>query len=227
MEHMPLARYLVGRVLHQVPPHIDPQDLMSAAVIGLINAADRYEASRGVLFRTFAERHVRGAIIDELRSHDALSRSLREKYKRLEREVALLEQRLGRSPDGEEIAAALSMTLDEYYELLEDVQLFTSISLDDNWEDDEGNLLCLADVLRGPEEDSPQRQVMMMQVTSLLGDAIDALPEKERLAVTLYYHEEMNLKEVGATLGLTESRISQLLSQAMVRLRGRLKRHQG
>lgn len=225
IEHLPLVKYLVGRIVPQLPPHVDPQDLVSAAMIGLINAADRYDPARGVLFKTFAEQHVRGTIIDELRSCDVLSRSMREKYKRLEREVAALEHRLGRNPTGEEVAGALNIGLDDYYEMLDDVHVFTFISIDDSWEDNEGHPLCLADVLCESEDKSPQQQVMMMQLAEALGLAIETLPEKERLAVTLYYSEDLNLKEIGEALGLTESRISQLLSQAMVRLRGKLKLH--
>ena len=222
MQNMPMVKYLVGRIVPQLPPHLDPQDLTSAAVIGLINAADRFDPARGVLFKTFAEQHVRGAIIDELRSYDILSRSMREKYKRLEREVTILEHALCRNPTSEEVAEALSISLDEYFDLLDDVHVLTFISLDDSWEDDDGNLLCLSDVL-SEQEESPQHQVIRMQLAKALGDAIEALPEKERVAVTLYYHEGMNLKEIGATLSLTESRISQLLGQAMIRLKGKLK----
>lgn len=225
LEHMPLVRYLVGRVTPKLPPHLDQQDLMSAAVIGLINAADRFDHSRGVLFKTFAEQHIRGTILDELRSYDVLSRSMRDKYKRLERMVVTLEHRLGRNPTGDELAQALGISLDEYYEMLDDVHVFSFISLDDSWDDNEGNSLCLADVLSESEAKSPQQQVIMMQLAEALGHAIEALPEKERLAVTLYYTEDFNLKEIGETLGLTESRISQILSQAMVRLRGKLKLH--
>ena len=225
VEHMPLVKYLVGRIVPQLPPHLDPQDLVSAATVGLINAADRFDPERGVLFKTFAEQHVRGAIIDELRSYDVLSRSMREKYKRLEREVMSLEHHLGRNPTSQEVADALNIGLDEYYAILEDVHVFTFISIDDSWEDNEGNSLCLAEVLCESEAKSPQQQVMMMQLAEALGRAIETLPEKERLAVTLYYSEDFNLKEIGEALGLTESRISQLISQAMVRLRGRLKLH--
>jgi len=225
VEHMPLVKYLVGRLVPQLPPHLDPQDLISAATVGLINAADRFDPDRGVLFKTFAEQHVRGAIIDELRSYDVLSRSMREKYKRLEREVITLEHQLGRNPTSEEVAGALNIGLDEYYAILEDVHVFTFISIDDSWEDAEGSPLCLADVLCESEAKSPQQQVIMMQLAEALGRAIETLPEKERLAVTLYYSEDLNLKEIGEVLGLTESRISQLISQAMVRLRGRLKLH--
>jgi len=223
MQSMPMVKYLVGRIVSQLPPHLDPQDLMSAAVIGLINAADRFDPARGVLFKTFAEQHVRGAIIDELRSNDILSRSMREKHKRLEREVTILEHALGRNPTSEEVADALSISLDEYFGLLDDVHVLTFISLDDSWEDEDGNSLCLSDVLSEQAEKSPQHQVIRMQLAEALGEAIETLPDKERLSVTLYYNEGMNLKEIGATLALTESRISQLLSQAMIRLKGKLK----
>jgi RNA polymerase sigma factor for flagellar operon FliA len=225
LTHIPLVRYLVGRMTAKLPPHLDPQDLMSSAMIGLINAADRFDPSRGVLFKTFAEQHIRGTILDELRSYDVLSRSMRDKYKRLERELRSLEHLLGRHPSSEEVAAALVMTLDDYYELLDDVHVFTFISLDDSWEGDDGSPLCLADVLCETDAKSPQQQVISMQLADALGKAIDTLPEKERLAVTLYYNEDFNLKEIGETLGLTESRISQLISQAMVRLRTRLRLH--
>jgi RNA polymerase sigma factor for flagellar operon FliA len=150
---------------------------------------------------------------------------MRDKYKRLERELRRLEHHFGRHPTSEEVAAALEISLDAYYDLLDDVHVFTFISLDDSWEGDDGSPLCLADVLSEPGAKSPQQQVMGMQLVEALGVAIDTLPEKERLAVTLYYSEDLNLKEIGETLGLTESRISQLISQAMVRLRGRLKLH--
>ncbi len=225
IEHLPLVKYLVGRIVPQLPPHLDPQDLMSAAVIGLINAADRFDPTRGVLFKTFAEQHVRGTILDELRSYDVLSRSTREKYKRLEREVVSLEHRLGRNPTSEEVAGSLNIGLDDYYAMLDAIHVFTFISLDDSWEDDDGSSLCLADVLSENEAQNPQQQVMKRQLVEALGVAIETLPEKERLAVTLYYSEDLNLKEIGETLGLTESRISQLLSQAMVRLRAKLRLH--
>ena len=225
LDHIPLVRYLVSRMSTKLPHHLDMQDLMSSAMIGLINAADRFDPARGVLFKTFAEQHVRGTILDELRSYDVLSRSMREKYKRLERKLNELEHLLGRNPSSEEVAAALEMSLDDYYELLDDVHVFTFISLDDSWEGDDGSPLCLADVLSETDAKNPQQQVITMQLADALGTAIESLPEKERLAVTLYYNEDLNLKEIGETLGLTESRISQLISQAMVRLRSRLKLH--
>lgn len=225
LDHIPLVRYLVGRMSVKLPPHLDQQDLLSSAMIGLINAADRFDPARGVLFKTFAEQHIRGTILDELRSYDVFSRSTRDKYKRLEKELRRLENCLGRNPTSEEVAEALGISLNDYFELLDDVHVFTFISLDDSWEGDDGSPLCLADVLCEAEAKSPQQQVISMQLAEALGKAIDTLPEKERLAVTLYYSEDFNLKEIGETLGLTESRISQIISQAMVRLRTRLKLH--
>ena len=225
LDHLPLVRYLVSRIAAKIPPHLDLQDLTSAAMIGLINAADRFDQTRGVLFKTFAEQHVRGTILDELRSYDVLSRATRDRYKKLERELRRLENLLGRHPTSEEVASALGITLDEYFDLLGDVHVFTFISLDDSWEGDDGSPLCLADVLSESEAKNPQQQVISMQLAEALGQAIESLPEKERLAVTLYYNEDFNLKEIGETLGLTESRISQIISQAMVRLRSRLRLH--
>lgn len=225
VDHIPLVRYLVGKMALQLPQHLDLQDLVSAAMVGLINAADRYDPEKGVQFKTFAEQHIRGTILDELRSYDVLSRSMRDKYKQLAKELRSLEHQLGRNPTSEEVAEALGLSLEAYFELLDDVHVFTFISLDDSWEDDEGHPLCLADVLCENESKSPQQQVIMMQLAEALGQAIDNLPEKERIAVTLYYSEDFNLREIGEAMGLTESRISQLISQAMVRLRSRLKLH--
>lgn len=221
--HLPLVRYLVNRFMANLPAHLDPQDLSSAAVIGLIHAADRFDANRGVQFKTFAEQHIRGAILDELRSNDSLSRTMRDKCKMVERELHRQEHLLGRNPTGQEMAEALQITIDDYHGLLEEIHEYSFISIDDSWDDDEGHALSLADILGDDVSKGPQSQVMAGQVAQALGSAIEALPEKERLAVTLYYYEEMNLKEIGAVLGLTESRICQILSQAMSRLKGKLK----
>ena len=221
--HLPLVRYLVNRFTAQLPAHIDPQELSSAAVIGLIHAADRFDPARGVQFKTFAEQHIRGAILDELRASDPLSRTMRDKCKMVEREMHRQEHLLGRNPTSSEMAVALKITLEEYYSLLDEIHEYSFISIDDSWDDDEGHSLSLADILGDDENKGPQSQVMAGQVARALGDAIEALPEKERMAVTLYYYEELNLKEIGAVLELTESRICQILSQAMTRLKGRLK----
>ncbi len=221
--HLPLVRYLVNRFAAQLPSHLDTQDLASAAVIGLIHAADRFDPERGVQFKTFAEQHIRGAILDELRANDSLSRTMRDKCKMVEREMHQQEHILGRNPTGQEMAEALQISLDDYYSLMEDIHEYSFISIDDSWDDDEGHPLSLADILGDEEEKSPQNLAIAGQTAKAIGNAIDGLPEKERLAVTLYYYEEMNLKEIGVVLALTESRICQILSQAMIRLKAKMK----
>ena len=223
VQHLPLVKYLVGRFVAQLPAHLDAQDLTSAAVIGLIHAADRFDPTRGVQFKTFAEQHIRGAILDDLRASDHLSRTVRDKCKMVEREMRQLEHKLGRNPTGEEMAHSLHIEMDEYHRLLDEVHEYSFISIDDSWDDEEGHPLSIADVLGDDESKGPQNQAMAAQLTGALGGAIEGLPEKERLAVTLYYYEELNLKEIGAIMSLTESRICQILSQAMVRLKGKMK----
>ncbi len=225
VSHLPLVKFLVGKIAAQLPPHLDREDLMSAAIVGLITAAERFDPSRGVQFKTFVEQRIRGTIMDELRSQDWLTRSLRDKYKRLEKEFSILEQRLGRNPTTEEVAKAMGMELEEYFKLLEEVHFLSVVSLDDAWVDEDGSPFGLLDVIEDKAIQSPQAQLMDRQMVEILAESIDSLPEKERIVVTLYYYEELNLKEIGAVLSLTESRICQLHSQAIVRLRSRLKHH--
>jgi RNA polymerase sigma factor for flagellar operon FliA len=225
VSHLPLARFLVKRMAAHLPPHLDEEELMSAAVMGLITSADRFEPSRGIQFKTFAEQRIKGMIIDELRAQDSLSRSMRDKYKRLERELTALRQKLGRDPESFEIAAAMGIGLDEYHQLLEEVHTFSFVSLNESWEDDEGSCASLLDLVPDHNAINPQKQLQSKELHEILGNSIDTLPEKERIVITLYYHEELNLKEIGEVLGLTESRVSQLHSQAIVRLRSKMKAH--
>ncbi len=225
LEHLPLARFLVKRMAAHLPPHIDEEELMSAAVMGLISSAERFEPSRGVQFKTFAEQRIKGTILDELRSQDWLSRSVREKYKRLEREFSRLSQTLGRDPSGEEIASAMEVDLEEYYRILEEVHTFSFVSLNESMEDDDGSLVTLLDMVADSSTLTPQAQMQYRQLIDSLAACIDSLPEKERIVITLYYYEDLRLKDIGEVLGLTESRVSQLHSQAVVRLRAKMKPH--
>lgn len=222
--HLPLVKFIVDRIASSLPPHLDRDDLRSAAVIGLISAAERFDPSRGVQFKTFAEQRIRGTIMDELRAQDWLTRSLRDKFKKLEKEFSQLEQRLGRNPSSDEVAVAMGLELKDYFRLLEEIHLLSFVSLDDAWHDEEGAPFGLLDVLEDKGTESPQNQLIARQTVERLAEAIDTLPEKERIVITLYYYEELNLKEIGAVLDLTESRISQLHSQAIIRLRGKMKR---
>ncbi len=225
VSHLPLVKFIVDRIASSLPPHLDRDDLGSAAVIGLISAAERFDPSRGVQFKTFAEQRIRGTIMDELRAQDWLTRSLRDKFKKLEKEFSLLEQRLGRNPSSDEVAVAMGLELKDYFRLLEEIHLLSFVSLDDAWHDEDGAPFGLLDVLEDKGTESPQNQMIARQTVERLAEAIDTLPEKERIVITLYYYEELNLKEIGAVLDLTESRISQLHSQAIVRLRAKLKGH--
>lgn len=225
MSHLPLVKYLVGRISAKLPPHLDQQDLLSVAVVGLITAAERFDPGRGIQFKTFAEKRIMGSIMDELRAQDWLPRTLREKYKRLEHEFSALEQKLGRNPTSEEVAAAMGMDLEKYFQLVEEVHSLSFMSLDDFQEDEDGGSFGFMHFLSDNGAENPQNQIMAKQLLQSLGNAIDTLPEKERIVVTLYYYEELNLKEIGEVLGLTESRISQLHSQAVIRLRAKM-RHQ-
>ena len=222
--HLPLVKFIVDRIASSLPPHLDRDDLRSAAVIGLISAAERFDPSRGVQFKTFAEQRIRGTIMDELRAQDWLTRSLRDKFKKLEKEFSQLEQRLGRNPSSDEVATAMGLELKDYFRLLEEIHLLSFVSLDDAWHDEDGAPFGLLDVLEDKGTESPQSQLIARQTVERLAEAIDSLPEKERIVITLYYYEELNLKEIGAVLDLTESRISQLHSQAIIRLRGKMKR---
>lgn len=223
MSHLPLVKYLVGRISAKLPPHLDQQDLLSVAVVGLITAAERFDPSRGIQFKTFAEKRIMGSIMDELRAQDWLPRTLREKYKRLEQEFALLEQKLGRNPSSEEVAQAMGMDLEKYFQLIEEVHSLSFMSLDDFQEDDDGGTFGFLNFLSDNGTENPQNQMMAKQLLRSLGEAIESLPEKERIVITLYYYEELNLKEIGEVLGLTESRISQLHSQAVIRLKVKMK----
>jgi len=223
MAQLPLVKYLVGRISAKLPPHLDQQDLLSVAVVGLITAAERFDPSRGLQFKTFAEKRIMGSLMDELRAQDWLPRTLREKYKRLEQEFALLEQKLGRNPSSEEVAQAMGMDLEKYFQLIEEVHSLSFMSLDDFQEDDDGGTFGFLNFLSDNGTENPQNQMMAKQLLRFLGEAIESLPEKERIVITLYYYEELNLKEIGEVLGLTESRISQLHSQAVIRLKVKMK----
>jgi len=225
VSHLPLVKYLVKRIAANLPSYLDEDDLISVAVIGLITSAERFEPSRGIRFKTFAEQRIKGTIYDELRAQDWFSRSVREKYKRLEREITSLSHKLGRDPQSEEIAASMNMELEDYFEMLGEVHSYAFMSLDESWQDDEGNTVSLLDMLEDKGAVNPQSQLIRMQVVESLGEAINALPEKEKLVITLYYYEEMNLKEIGEIISLTESRVSQLHSQAVLRLRSKLRQH--
>ena len=214
-DHLPLVNFLVERMITQVPSTMTRDELASAAMMGLIDAANRYDAGRGILFKTFAEHRMRGAMLDEARKSDWFSRTLRDKQSRLTRAINRLEQHLGRPPEEFEIAEEMELGLEEYRALLGCVSLHQTLD-----EHEEGR--SFLDNLSDPEMPTPQENVERLQLTEELAGLLEKLSEKERLVIALYYYEELTQKEIAEVLGVTEGRVSQLHSQALARLKSRM-----
>lgn len=222
-EHLPLVKYVAGRIAGRLPSHVELDDLVNSGVIGLIDAIDKFDATRKIKFKTYAEFRIKGAILDELRALDWVPRSTRQKSSRLERAFAELEHKIGRVASDHEIVEHLGITFDEYHQMLQDARGVSLLSLDelhvDGDDKTERNLL---EFLADPEHVDPAEALNLDQVYHIVADSIDALPEKERLVVSLYYYDELTMKEIGEILGITESRVSQIHTKAILRLRGRL-----
>jgi RNA polymerase sigma factor for flagellar operon FliA len=221
--HLPLVRQVVQRLAVRKPPHIDIDDLVSWGIVGLLDAIKKYDPGKEASFATYAQFRIRGAILDHLRSLDWVPRSVRQKASLLERTCHNLENELGRAASEEEIAGALGVNLQEYQNLLSKVGEMSLFSLEDlgfGSGDERFRRTRQTETLDGAD---PLAVLLTQERIDIVADAIGRLPERERLVVTLYYHEELTMKEVGAVLGLTESRVSQVHSQAMIRLRGNLR----
>lgn len=223
MDYAPLIRFVAQRIAARLPSNIDIDDLISAGVIGLMDAIEKYDPSRDNKFKTYAEFRIRGAILDELRSQDWVPRSVRDKAKRIEKTYAELEQKFGRAVSDQEISTALGVSLEEYHEMVAKVKAVTLLSIDElsgpNQQDKKSLLECLENV----SSKNPFTQLKSKGVRELLIKNIEDLPEKQKLVLSLYYYEDLNLKEIGKILEVTESRVSQLHTQAVEKLRSRLK----
>jgi RNA polymerase sigma factor for flagellar operon FliA len=221
MEYLPLVKYVVGRMAVTLPPTVDADDLMGYGVMGLIAAIERFSPERGFKFETFAVSRIRGAIIDELRSQDWLPRSVRQKAKEMEATIRQVENTLGRTATDEELATAMGVKVDDLPKNLSEI-VAPVLSLDDLVSmGDDGQKASWLDTL--PDDRlGPAAAFDQEEMVEILGQAIDALPERERLLITLYYHEGLTLKEIGAVLSVTESRVCQLHSQAVGRLRTKI-----
>jgi RNA polymerase sigma factor for flagellar operon FliA len=224
IRYAPWVKFIALRMAAKLPSHIQAEDLISAGIIGLIDALDKFNPAREVQFKTYAQIRIQGAMKDELRALDWASRSVRQKAKRLEQAYATLEQKLGRPASSEEVASSLGIEMAEFEEMLDDVKGTSLVSLEEIGQtvasEEKSSLL---DALLTRQDQDPLEALNLQDLKKALVRAIDELPEKERLVLSLYYFDELTMKEVGKVLNLTESRISQLHTQAVLRLRGKLK----
>lgn len=222
--YSPMIKYVANRIAMRLPPHIEVDDLISVGVLGLMDAITKYDSSRGAKFKTYAEFRVRGAILDELRSLDWVPRSIRQKASAVEKVVRSLESKLRRIPEDEEVAKEMDMSLDQFYRTLDETKSVPVFSLEDlGIAKESGEQQSLLDCIAGKADADPQTQIRLIELKEIIAKAIDTLPEKERLMVSLYYYEELTMKEIGAVLDITESRVSQIHSKAVLHLRTKLK----
>jgi RNA polymerase sigma factor FliA len=223
--YSPLVKFIAGRMASGLPSHVEEADLVSYGLLGLIGAIERYELDRDVKFETYAVARVKGAIIDELRSLDWVPRSVRSRARDIERANAALEAELGRAPTDEEMAARLEMEVEEFHDALLEIANSSILALDDLWTfaDPEGggSQISVLDTIKDPQAADPEAEAHATELKDRLADAIESLPERERLVVALYYYENLTLREIGEILGVTESRVSQLHTKAVLSLRSR------
>ena len=226
VEYAGLIKFIASKIASRLPANIELDDLISSGVIGLMDAIDKYDSSRDNKFKTYAEFRIRGAILDELRSQDWVPRSIREKAKILERAYSKIEQEKGRQATDEEACIELGMTTEQYHEMLNEVRSVSLLSYDDITNLSNADKRSLhGNGEAGSKVPTPFSEVSVAGLKKLVAEAIEDLPEKQRLVLSLYYYEDLNLKEIGRVLDVTESRVSQLHSQAILKLKARLRNH--
>ena len=221
-DHLYLVDILVGRMVTQVPSFMNKDDMKSAGMLGLLDAANKYDASKNILFKTFAEYRIRGAILDEMRKLDWFSRSLREKQTRIGRTIMDLELQLGRDPEDYEVARAMHLSLDEYRLMLGEVGHLGCVSLNETLDNSEEGSSFLDSLMDERSDISPGARIEGQQLAEKVAEVLALLSEKERLVISLYYYEELTQKEIADVLELSEGRVSQLHSQALIKLKTKL-----
>lgn len=222
-DFLPFIKYTAYRLSWRMPPHLSVEDLVSVGVIGLLDSLTRYREEIGKL-STFVEIRIKGAMLDELRAHDSIPKSLHQKVKLIKEAHNDLEKELGRLPEDEEIVLRLEMTLDEYYSILSSAKAGIHLSIDDFSEKmHHENGLDIMDSIPDPSAKTPHMLFEEKHEREMLAGLISGLPEKEKLVLSLYYWEEMTMKEIAGTLNLTEGRVSQLHQQALIRLKAKVK----
>jgi RNA polymerase sigma factor for flagellar operon FliA len=222
--YSPMVKFVAGRLGAGLPSHVEDADLISYGLVGLIGAIERFEPERGIKFETFAMTRIRGAIIDELRSLDWVPRSVRSRAREIEQVQAKLEHELQRAPSETELAAKLNMTEEELQSALLEIANSSVYALDELWtvSDSSGDQVSLLDTIADEGAADPQEALATTEVKDRLTEAIGGLPEREQLVVALYYYENLTLREIGEVLGVTESRVSQLHTKAVMRLKSHL-----
>jgi RNA polymerase sigma factor for flagellar operon FliA len=222
--YSPMVKFVAGRLGAGLPSHVEDADLISYGLVGLIGAIERFEPERGIKFETFAMTRIRGAIIDELRSLDWVPRSVRSRAREIEQVQAKLEHELQRAPTEAELAAKLNMTEEELQGALLEIANSSVYALDELWtvSDSSGDQVSLLDTIADEGAADPQEALATTEVKDRLTEAIGGLPEREQLVVALYYYENLTLREIGEVLGVTESRVSQLHTKAVMRLKSHL-----
>jgi RNA polymerase sigma factor FliA len=223
----PLVRHVVERVAATLPRNVDHEDLYSAGVLGLLDAHAKFDTRKGVKFETYAVWRIKGAVLDQLRALDWASRSMRRKARNLDGVTRKLDQKLGRAASEDEVARELKMSREDFYRLLDHVRGAVLVSLDESRTNDGEDQGTLADHLADPNSLDLEARLEDDQTRRMLLRTIDLLPEQERLVVALYYYEHLTLKEIGRTLGISESRVSQVHTRAMSRLKLRLHKSTG
>lgn len=222
LEYSHIIKYVAGRLSIYFGSNVEYDDLVGYGVFGLIDAIEKFDITKGVKFETYASLRIRGAIIDSIRELDWVPRSLRQKNKELERVYAEVENDLGHSATDQEIADKLHISIDEFYKLLNEVNLSSLISLEEFLEQ---NYEVGVNITGNSKEDRPEGYIEITELKEILADAISKLPEKEKTVISFYYFEDLTLKEISAIMKVSESRISQLHTKAILRLRGKLARH--
>lgn len=227
-QYSPLIKYLANRLAARLPDHINRDDLISSGVMGLIDAVDKFDPGRAILFKTYAEFRIKGAMLDELRTLDWVPRSIRKKSSQIEKVWQALERELGRPPEDEEAAEAMELSVPDYLKLLSEVRTINILDLDAFKSVDKSGASesrNIHDILADDNALNALSALAQSEVSQVLAQAIDDLSEKERLVITLYYHEELTMKEIGLVMDYTESRISQLHTKSLLRLRLKLRRY--
>lgn len=223
LNYLPLVKRIASHLMGSLPRSIRLQDLISSGIIGLLSSVDNYNPAMGTKFETYASIRIRGAMVDGLRELDWVPRSVRQKVRRVEKTFERLAGRLGRIPNDEEAACEMNLSVEDYHKVLEEVNITTLLSLDDTFWNARGDKSTLADFVADDQGEAPDERVEETELRERMVNFLKELPEQEKLVVSLYYYEELTLREIGEIMGLTESRVSQIHTKGILDLRARLR----